>query len=206
MADERAVLQVRREIAKRVQGQDEVDTPQLTRALVDWLAANESLQVAFLEESLYGLVQEVAGAVFKGKRRRPIILGGTVTTVDRIDRRAKENAALLRFQEWYESTGAGRKALLKMTRVDLDDAIKERSAQTATDVASLAFLREVRGRLQTDDETVGSRLKATDLARIEQRYFARRDHLLNEALDTVWHAAIKAQQKRGGGVEPQAAG
>lgn len=195
MADESALVQVRREIARRVQGQDEVDTPTLTKELVGWLSGNENLHLSFLEESLYGLVQDVASHVFKGKRRRPVVLGDRVTTVDRLDRKARESAALLRYQEWYESAGGARKSLLKMTRVDLDGAIEERSAQTATDVATLAFLREVRSRLSTDDETVGSRLKALELAVIEQRYFSRRDHLLNEALNTVWQAALKAQRR-----------
>lgn len=194
MADERAVVQVRREIARRVQGQEEVDTPTLTGEVMDWLDGNPGVQRAFLRESLYGLVQDVATDVFRAKRRRPLVIGDKVVPADRLDAKAKETRALRRYQEWYESAGGVRKPLLKMTRVDLDDVIKERSAQTATDVAGLAFLREVRSRLTSDEEEVGARFKVTELAQIETRYFSKRDHLLNEALGAVWHAAVKVQQ------------
>lgn len=118
-----------------------------------------------LQAAMPGLVSE-ALRMTVGTKRAAARRGTWFVTDGQLS--AKQRA---RWERWYESNGSTYQPLKTMRRDDLNGAITIRSAQIATGIATVEFLRTLQAGLRSDFETIEQRYSDTELAEIHTRFF-----------------------------------
>lgn len=169
MAETSPRVQIRNWIKGEVEGESEVQLPDLTARAIDHFSGQKAFIRAFLAETLPEMVYEQARTVLRLTRDwgEPILLGDSLVTPEVLARKARVLKS--RWSGWFERVGDRHINLMAMTREDLRQAAEHRRTQAMTELGYATLWDEMAARMKKG-QTVAQRFKPEDIEALRVQY------------------------------------
>jgi hypothetical protein len=130
---------VRQWLRDQLDGQDDVQVPELTAKAIAHFKGDIDFMTLLVEETLPGTVGDLAYHILSRARGSAIRMGDSIVTRDGFDQRVERS----RFRDWMEHAGDRHIALLALTKQTGQLAIAERRGRGDEEYRRAAFLERL---------------------------------------------------------------